>query len=84
MESPRLFRLPAAVSSERAAATAELVAAVELVASGAARRVTIQGLDELEAVASVGLARARANGVAFAVMRDADGRAHVLVGPRLR
>jgi hypothetical protein len=82
VESPRLFRLPVAASFERDHATAELVAAVELVASGVARRVTVQGLEGLDGALATGLARAQANGIAFAVGRDAHGGVHVVVGPR--
>jgi hypothetical protein len=82
VDAPRVFRLPATITSERERATAEVLAAVDLVASGAARRVTIQGLEQLEGVLGVGLARAQAHGIAFAVQRDGDGSVHIVVGPR--
>lgn len=63
---------------------AEIRTAIDLVVSGAARRVTIQGLDELEAVAASALAEAQASRVKFAIRRNPEERPHVVVGPRSR
>jgi len=60
----------------------EIEAAIALVESHAARRVRLTALPFVETVAAVGLARARAAGVAFAVERSTRaGVATVTVGP---
>lgn len=57
----------------------EIEAAIELVAQGAARSVTIVGLRRPEAVARTSVALAQRAHVAFALTRDRDGRPTVSV-----
>jgi transposase len=61
---------------------ADLTAAIELVASGGARRVVLAGLPGVETVAAAALAHAQAAHVRFALSRD-DGMGvpSVVVGP---
>jgi len=61
---------------------AELVAAIELVAGGGARRVVLSGLPGVEAVAADVLGRAQAAHVAFSLRRTSGSQAPaVVVGP---
>jgi hypothetical protein len=79
METPRLLRLPVETTVE----DADVSAAIELVASGHARRVVLIGLPDVDAVAGAALARAQAAGVAFALSRDPrSGTLAAVVGPR--
>jgi len=57
----------------------EIEAAIELVAQGTARSVTIVGLRRPEAVAGTSVALAQRAHVAFALTRDRDGRPTVSV-----
>lgn len=58
---------------------ADLVAAIELVASGAARRVVLAGLPGVEAVAAEALAYAQAAHVAFSLRRAPGSEAPAVV-----
>jgi hypothetical protein len=61
---------------------ADLLAAIELVAGGGARRVVLAGLPGVESVAAEALACARAAHVAFSLGRAPDAEAPtVVVGP---
>jgi hypothetical protein len=57
----------------------EIEAAIELVAQGTARSVTIVGLRRPEAVAGSGVVLAQSARVAFALTRDGDGRPTVTI-----
>ncbi len=59
----------------------EVVAAIMLVAAGAARRVRLVNLAEPLMVAGEGAAQASAAGVDFRIERDGD-HVEVVVGPR--
>jgi hypothetical protein len=72
-------REPEAVGS---GALAEIDAAIALVADRVARRVRLTAWPFVEQVAAIGLARARAAGMAFAVERgERAGIVTVTVGP---
>ena len=81
METPRLIHLPV----EHQAADhvlADLVAAIELVAGGGARRVVLAGLPGVEAVAAEALGYAQAAHVAFSLSRTPGTPVPaVVVGP---
>jgi len=63
-------------------ALAEIDVAIAMVAAGAARRVRLTALPFVETVASVGLAHARAAGIAFQLERpDRVGVRTVTIGP---
>ena len=60
-----------------------MTAAIELVASGRARRVVLSGMAEADLLAPEGLAAAQAAGVGFALSRDREtGVPAIVVGPR--
>ena len=81
MESPRPLPLPI-VPVPADHAVENLLAAIELVALRAARRVVICGVAGVEAVSAEALAHAQARGVAFRLERDAAGApARVVIGP---
>ena len=61
---------------------AEIDAAIELVRRGLATRIRLVGLMRPDGAAAVGLARAQAAGLLFAVDRGADGVASLTIGPR--
>ena len=71
MESIRPIRLPGAVAAAEARDGAEVSVAISLVASRAARRVTISGLSDPMSAAGRGLAEAQRAGVSFRLSRDA-------------
>jgi hypothetical protein len=72
-----------ALASANAGAIAEIDAAIDLVAGGVARRVRLTAIPFVESVAAVGLARARAAGLAFRFERNERlGVVTVTVGPR--
>jgi intracellular sulfur oxidation DsrE/DsrF family protein len=82
MESTRPIRLPAAVEASRERVQVEISAAIELVVRGAATRVVVAGLRDVESIAADALARAQAAGVRFNLTRDAaTGAISVVVGP---
>lgn len=75
---PGPFPLPADEAIDRA--IAEIDAAIELVLTGAARKVTLAGMPGLAGAAGVGAARAQDAAVAF---RVSPGRPDtVIIGPR--
>jgi hypothetical protein len=67
------------VAADRA--LAELVAAIELVASGVATRVHVTGLAGLDEVAAQGLVRAQQAGVRFTLTRHPPDIVTAIVGP---
>ena len=79
---PRFDADPGAREDVGAAALAEINAAIELVTARVARRVQLTALPFVEAAAAVGLANARAAGIAFRFDRaDRVGVATVTIGP---
>ena len=79
MDAPRPIRLPTTAYDQE---LADVAAAIQLVATGGARRVTLSGLRRPEEIASDALALAQAAGVRFALHRDRrNGPATVVVGP---
>jgi hypothetical protein len=80
----RPVRLPADATDRLAIARREVLAAIELVAGGGARRVAIVNLDGLEQVAAEGLAAAQREGVQFRLEREATGAPTLVVGPARR
>ena len=61
---------------------ADVAVAIQLVASGGARRVTLSGLRRSEAIAPEALALAQAAGVRFALERPKrNGATTIVVGP---
>lgn len=81
VETTRVIRLPV----ERQAADhvlSDLVAAIELVASGSARRVVLAGIPGIEAVAGEAIPYAQAAHVGFALRRSSGGQEPaIVVGP---
>lgn len=61
----------------------EVLAAVDLVASGGASRVAIANLAAAEAILADALADAQAAGVAFRIVREGRGSILLLVGPSI-
>ena len=82
MEHPHPTLLPVAVAMATDRALAELLAAIELVASGMARRVHVTGLAGLDEVAAQALVRAQLAGVRFTLTRDRPDTVTAIVGPR--
>ena len=73
---------PSMVDDVGAAALAEIDAAIALVSGRAARRVRLTAVPFVETVASIGLAHARAAGLAFQLERpERAGVATVTIGP---
>lgn len=61
---------------------ADVAVAIQLVASGGARRVTLTGLRRSDALAPEALALAQAAGVRFALQRThRNGAATIVIGP---
>jgi hypothetical protein len=60
-----------------------VLAAIDLVGLGRARRVRVSGMRSIETAAAGGLAHAQAAGVRFALERDFAGGATIVVGPLL-
>lgn len=61
----------------------DIEAGIELVAEGAAVRMTITNVEVSRRIAGLGAARAERAGVGFSVERDPDtGQRSVLIGPR--
>jgi hypothetical protein len=77
-------RVPADTADRLAIAMREVLAAVELVASGGASRVAIVSLADLDQVAARGLAAAQAAGVEFRLLRESTGAPTLMVGPVVR
>jgi hypothetical protein len=79
VDEPRLIRLPIADFDRE---LADVAVAIQLVATGGARRVTLSGLQRSDEIAPEGLALAQAAGVRFTLQRDRqDGPATIVVGP---
>jgi hypothetical protein len=79
VDGPRPIR-PPIVDFDRE--LADVAVAVQLVASGGARRVTLSGLLRSEEIAPEALALAQASGVRFAFQRDRrNGSVTIVVGP---
>jgi hypothetical protein len=79
VDDPRLIHLPTSAFDQE---LADVAAAIQLVASGGARRVTLSGLRRPDAIAPDALALAQASGVQFALHRDRrKGPATIVVGP---
>ena len=60
----------------------ELIAAADLVASGAVRRIVLAAFPGVEDVAGGALAYAQGIGIAFRLSRDDTGAVTVHIGPR--
>lgn len=76
-----MIRLPVPYQGSEPALS-EIVAAIELVAEGGARRVVISGIPGVEAVAAEALQHAQAAHVAFCLRRTPGAAPAVVVGPR--
>ena len=81
MDSPHVIRLPSVRHEPSEDLLEELNAAIDLVASGAARRIVLAAFAGVEDVAAGALAHAQGAGVAFALSRDGEA-VTVLIGPR--
>jgi hypothetical protein len=80
VEAPRIVLLPVRAVPAGDVALAHLLAAIDLVARGAAVRVIITSIDGLDDVAGEALAAAQRAGVRFSLARDA-GSVRAIVGP---
>jgi hypothetical protein len=80
VEAPNVISLPVAVAASDHA-LADLVSAIELVASGQARRVVLSGIAGVEEVAAEALVCAQAAHVEFRLQRTRPARPAVVVGP---
>jgi len=79
VDEPRPIRLPTTAYDQE---LVDVAAAIQLVATAGARRVTLSGLQHPEEIASDALALAQGAGVRFALQRDRrNGPATVVVGP---
>ena len=79
MDEPRLIRLPIGDFDRD---LADVAVAIQLVASGGARRVTISGLLRSEDIAPDAVALAQAAGVRFVLQRQRKhGPATLVIGP---
>ena len=76
-----MIRLPPIRHEPSEALLEELNAAIDLVASGAVRRIVLAAFAGVEDVAAGALARAQWAGVAFALSRDGEA-VTVHIGPR--
>jgi hypothetical protein len=81
MDPTTLLSFPGASPENVESDLAEIEAGVALVSRGFATRVRLVGLAHADAVAGVGLARAQASHVAFALERDSSGVAAITLGP---
>ena len=77
-----MIRLPFGGPEETADLLEELMAAADLVASGAVRRIVLAAFPGVEDVAAGALAYAQGIGVAFRLSRDDTGALTVHIGPR--
>ncbi len=79
MDESRLIRLPIADFDRE---LADVAVAIQLVATGRARRVTLTGLLRSEKIAAQALALAQAAGVRFTLQRERrNGPPTIVVGP---
>ena len=76
-----MIRLPSARTALGEDLLEELYGAIDLVASGAARRIVLAAFPGVEDVALGALARAQNAGVQFALSRDSEA-VTVHIGPR--
>ena len=76
-----MIRLPSARTALGEDLLEELYGAIDLVASGAARRIVLAAFPGVEDVAAGALAHAQGAGVAFALSRDGEA-VTVHIGPR--
>jgi hypothetical protein len=77
-----VIRLPFGGPETTADLLEELIAAADLVASGAVRRIVLASFPGVEDVAGGALAYAQGIGVAFRLSRDDTGALTVHIGPR--
>ena len=77
-----MIRLPFGGPEATADLLEELIAAADLVASGAVRRIVLASFPGVEDVAAGALAYAQGIGVAFRLSRDGSGAVTVHIGPR--
>jgi hypothetical protein len=77
-----VIRLPFGGPEATADLLEELLAAADLVASGAVRRIVLASFPGVEEVAAGALAYAQGIGVAFRLSRDSTGAVTVHIGPR--
>ena len=77
-----MIRLPFGGPEATADLLEELIAAADLVASGAVRRIVLASFPGVEDVAAGALAYAQGIGVAFRLSRDDSGAVTVHIGPR--
>ena len=77
-----MIRLPFGGPESTADLLEELIAAADLVASGAVRRIVLAAVPGVEDVAAGALAYAQSIGVAFRLSRDDTGVVTVHIGPR--
>jgi hypothetical protein len=82
VDHPRPTLLPVAFPLAADRALAELLAAIQLVARGAATRVHVTGLAGLDDVAAQALVRAQLAGVRFTLARDQPDTVTAIIGPR--
>ena len=77
-----MIRLPFGGPETTADLLEELIAAADLVASGAVRRIVLTSFPGVEDVAAGVLSYAQGIGVAFRLSRDSTGAVSVHIGPR--
>ena len=77
-----MIRLPFGGPESTADLFEEVIAAVDLVASGAVRRIVLAAFPGVEDVAAGALAYAQGIGVAYRLSRDDTGAVTVHIGPR--
>ena len=77
-----MIRLPFGGPESTADLFEEVIAAVDLVASGAVRRIVLAAFPGVEDVAAGALAYAQGIRVAFRLSRDDTGAVTVHIGPR--
>jgi hypothetical protein len=77
-----VIRLPFGRPEATADLLEELMAAADLVASGAVRRIVLAAFPGVEDVAAGALAYAQGIGIAFRLSRDDTGAVTVHIGPR--
>jgi hypothetical protein len=82
VDNPRVIRVPFGRPEPTADLLEELIAAADLVASGAVRRIILSAFPDVEDVAAGALAYAQSIGVAFRLTRDDTGAVTVHIGPR--
>jgi hypothetical protein len=81
VDSPHIIRLPSLRHESSEDLLEEVNAAIDLVASGAVRRIVLAAFAGVEDVAAGALAHAQRAGVAFGLSRDGEA-VSVHIGPR--